>query len=132
MGPPRPCGVCKAVASKYKCPSCLLPYCSMTCFKKHKEIPCEALPPSQKTVSVAFPKRPCQVDEESWVLRREQLQSLVNSHEIRDVLKNEELRNLICTIDCSEHPDDELEKAMKEQLLRGFTDQILSIVSPIE
>nr|GMD69104.1 zinc finger HIT domain-containing protein 3 [Ipomoea batatas] len=35
MGPKK-CGVCEEAQSKYKCPSCLIPYCSLTCFKKHK------------------------------------------------------------------------------------------------
>uniref|UniRef100_A0A7N2R806 HIT-type domain-containing protein n=1 Tax=Quercus lobata TaxID=97700 RepID=A0A7N2R806_QUELO len=39
MGP-RKCEVCNEALSKYKCPSCLVPYCSLVCFKKHKEIPC--------------------------------------------------------------------------------------------
>ncbi|KAL1216309.1 hypothetical protein V5N11_026787 [Cardamine amara subsp. amara] len=34
------CEICKKVVSKYKCPSCLLPYCSLACFKNHKETPC--------------------------------------------------------------------------------------------
>lgn len=39
MGP-RQCQVCNEAQSKYKCPSCLVPYCSLVCYKKHKEIPC--------------------------------------------------------------------------------------------
>ncbi|RVW79748.1 hypothetical protein CK203_058226 [Vitis vinifera] len=35
----RECKVCNEAASKYKCPSCLIPYCSLVCFKKHKGIP---------------------------------------------------------------------------------------------
>nr|VDD40564.1 unnamed protein product [Brassica oleracea] len=40
------CGICERVVSKYKCPCCLVPYCSVGCFKKHKgkffslKIPC--------------------------------------------------------------------------------------------
>ncbi|KAL0873047.1 hypothetical protein Bca101_022752 [Brassica carinata] len=30
------CEICEKVVSKYKCPSCLVPYCSLGCFKKHK------------------------------------------------------------------------------------------------
>ncbi|XVE72812.1 hypothetical protein DITRI_Ditri11bG0068800 [Diplodiscus trichospermus] len=39
-GPSRQCQVCNQAQSKYKCPSCLVPYCSLACFKRHKEIPC--------------------------------------------------------------------------------------------
>ncbi|XP_020873899.1 zinc finger HIT domain-containing protein 3 isoform X3 [Arabidopsis lyrata subsp. lyrata] len=34
------CDICKKLVSKYKCPSCLVPYCSLGCFKIHKETPC--------------------------------------------------------------------------------------------
>ncbi|CAM8971225.1 unnamed protein product [Rhodiola kirilowii] len=37
---PRHCQVCNTAPSKYKCPACIIPYCSLDCFKKHKEIPC--------------------------------------------------------------------------------------------
>ncbi|XVF32264.1 hypothetical protein REPUB_Repub17cG0066900 [Reevesia pubescens] len=39
-GPSRQCQVCNQAQSKYKCPSCLVPYCSLACFKTHKETPC--------------------------------------------------------------------------------------------
>ncbi|KAK8518588.1 hypothetical protein V6N12_011839 [Hibiscus sabdariffa] len=35
-GPSRQCQVCNQAQSKYKCPSCLVPYCSLACFKTHK------------------------------------------------------------------------------------------------
>lgn len=35
------CCVCNELTNKYKCPKCSSPYCSLICFKKHKEIPCE-------------------------------------------------------------------------------------------
>lgn len=35
------CGICKVSKDKYKCPKCLIPYCSLLCFKsenhKHEE-----------------------------------------------------------------------------------------------
>ncbi|XP_074269444.1 uncharacterized protein LOC141592605 isoform X2 [Silene latifolia] len=39
MGPQQ-CLVCSEAKSKYKCPTCVIPYCSLACFKKHKETPC--------------------------------------------------------------------------------------------
>ncbi|KAH8730436.1 hypothetical protein GQ44DRAFT_606927 [Phaeosphaeriaceae sp. PMI808] len=30
------CGVCNTDPKKYKCPTCALPYCSLSCFKAHK------------------------------------------------------------------------------------------------
>eukprot|EP00122_Pirum_gemmata_P018366 Pgem_evm1s17197 len=34
------CGVCNEQEFKYKCPKCKLRYCSLACFKIHKETPC--------------------------------------------------------------------------------------------
>ncbi|KND94482.1 hypothetical protein TOPH_00897 [Tolypocladium ophioglossoides CBS 100239] len=34
---PTICGVCETTASKYKCPRCYLPYCSIACNKAHLE-----------------------------------------------------------------------------------------------
>ncbi|MQM03572.1 hypothetical protein Taro_036355 [Colocasia esculenta] len=88
-------------------------------------VKCLCLLQRKQAIPVALPKRSCQVDEESWVLKKEQLKYLVDAHEIRDALKNEELRNLICAIDCSEDPEDELEKAMKTPSFREFAEKLL-------
>ncbi|PSR82242.1 hypothetical protein BD289DRAFT_341238, partial [Coniella lustricola] len=34
---PKLCGICDVDAGKYKCPRCALPYCSVACFRSHKE-----------------------------------------------------------------------------------------------
>ncbi|KAL6077600.1 Zinc finger HIT domain-containing protein 3, variant 2 [Balamuthia mandrillaris] len=44
------CQVCENGTAKYKCPKCFLNYCSVVCFRKHKEQPCSERPapgPSQ-------------------------------------------------------------------------------------
>ncbi|XP_022771399.1 zinc finger HIT domain-containing protein 3 isoform X2 [Durio zibethinus] len=47
-GPSRQCQVCNQSQSKYKCPSCLVPYCSLACFKRHKETPCVKPQPTKE------------------------------------------------------------------------------------
>ncbi|XP_077243034.1 HIT-type Zinc finger family protein [Tasmannia lanceolata] len=133
MGPRQECQVCNGAQSKYKCPSCLVPYCSLNCFKKHKEIPCtKSLSSEAKPSIVLVPERSYQVDEETWVLQREQLESIVVSKKIQDALNDEELRKFIYKIDCSTDPENELAKAMEGEVFCQFTDKILSIVSPQE
>ncbi|KAL4573845.1 hypothetical protein LXL04_020665 [Taraxacum kok-saghyz] len=39
--PKKGCKVCEKAESKYKCTACFVPYCSLICFKKHKETPCD-------------------------------------------------------------------------------------------
>lgn len=45
----KPCEVCAASESKYKCPTCRLPYCSAACYKKHKETPCASVSAAAST-----------------------------------------------------------------------------------
>lgn len=135
MGPNRQCRVCNQAVSKYKCPSCLSPYCSLICFKKHKEIPCSTpVASEQNQKSTVDPQslveRPLNVDEPSEVVQRSQHQAIASSSEIRDALKDEDLRKLICAVDSSQDPENELDKAMELEVFRTLTDKILSTISP--
>ncbi|KAK4418469.1 Zinc finger HIT domain-containing protein 3 [Sesamum alatum] len=131
MGP-RKCEVCEEAQSKYKCPSCLIPYCSLACFKKHKEIPCAKPEPLKEekvyTSAATNYDKACYVDEQSEVLQESQLQSLASSNDIRDLVKNEKLQKVIYNIDCSADPENELDKAMEEESFRLFTEKILTTI----
>ncbi|XAR61007.1 hypothetical protein NMG60_11034578 [Bertholletia excelsa] len=133
MGP-RKCRVCDEAQSKYKCPTCLVPYCSLVCFKKHKEIPCVKPESSSEARWTADPvahiERPYYVDEPSEALQQHQLESIASSSEIRDALKDEELQKLVYNIDCSPDAENELNKAMENEVFRLFTDKILSVIGP--
>ncbi|XP_004290030.1 PREDICTED: zinc finger HIT domain-containing protein 3 [Fragaria vesca subsp. vesca] len=146
MGP-QVCQVCNEAQSKYKCPSCRAPYCSVPCFKKHKETPCVSLlhsednpkstcvlPVQSEEKPSAAPEsvveRPVTVTEPSAVLKREQLEAIASSSELRDALKDESLQKLIESIDCSPDAENELDKAMDVEVFRLFTDKILSTINP--
>ncbi|XP_006646448.1 zinc finger HIT domain-containing protein 3 [Oryza brachyantha] len=46
------CDVCKEAPSKYKCPACRTPYCSVACFKNHKDKFClKTVPPEEVSKS---------------------------------------------------------------------------------
>ncbi|CAH9073654.1 unnamed protein product [Cuscuta europaea] len=104
MGP-RKCGVCDEAQSKYKCPNCVIHYCSLACFKKHKEIPCEKLISSSEG-------------------------KLASSSEIREALRSEEIQKLICSIDSSKDAESELEKAMQKEEFHMLCQKILSAINP--
>ncbi|XP_050367120.1 uncharacterized protein LOC126785463 isoform X1 [Argentina anserina] len=151
MGP-RVCQVCNEAQSKYKCPSCRAPYCSVPCFKKHKETPCVSPLPSEENPkstcvlpvqseetsssfsSAAAPEslveRPITVTEPSAVLERHQLEAIASSSELRDALKDKSLQKLIGSIDCSTDAENELDKAMEVEVFRLLTDKILSAINP--
>ncbi|XP_021907346.1 zinc finger HIT domain-containing protein 3 [Carica papaya] len=134
MSPPalRLCQICTQTASKYKCPSCLAPYCSLACFKKHKETPC-AKPESTEerpTVVQELPiERELNVDDPSLVLEQKQLEAIASSCEIREALKDENLQELIYNIDCSLDALNELEKYMGVEAFCMFTDKVLSNIN---
>ncbi|KAG2240108.1 hypothetical protein Bca52824_091110 [Brassica carinata] len=152
------CEICEKVVSKYKCPSCLVPYCSLGCFKKHKETPCAkpSAPEEEKPASPAkdvsvetknvvvktedkasassAPKevpvaRPITVEEEKYVLEKTQLEAIASSSEIREALKDEALQKLISSIDSSSNPLLELDEAMGVEAFRLLTEKILSNIS---
>ncbi|XP_057455425.1 uncharacterized protein LOC130746727 [Lotus japonicus] len=132
MGPQQ-CQVCNQVQSKYKCPSCYLPYCSLVCFKKHKEFPCVKPPSSEAKTTAALEspaKEPIVIDEPIEVLQKYQLEAIASSSEIRDALNDKALQELIFRIDCSSNAENELDKAMEEEAFRLFTDKILSTTNP--
>ncbi|KAK4582670.1 hypothetical protein RGQ29_025748 [Quercus rubra] len=140
MGP-RKCEVCNEALSKYKCPSCLVPYCSLVCFKKHKEIPCakpvsseeksriSGLPlMSQVTgdlspVPESLVERPLTAEQPGDVLQKLQLEAIASSSEIRDALKDGNLQKLIYNIDGSPDAENELDKAMGAEVFRTFTEK---------
>ncbi|GAB2232679.1 hypothetical protein Droror1_Dr00011725 [Drosera rotundifolia] len=129
------CHVCSEATSKYKCPSCILQYCSLVCFKKHREIPCvkpvlsvekPVLQEQNSEVSELLKERPIHVDQPAEVLQRVELESIVASSEIRDALKNEDLQRLISSIDNSVNASDDIDKAMGSDVFRIFADKVLS------
>ncbi|KAI7735661.1 hypothetical protein M8C21_005208 [Ambrosia artemisiifolia] len=101
--PKKECKVCEEAESKYKCPVCLIPYCSLVCFKKHKEIPCvKPVPASENNTT--------------------------SSTEIIDALKDKELQKLIHEIDSSADPETELDKAMDDVVFRLFTENVNHLI----
>ncbi|KFK29428.1 hypothetical protein AALP_AA7G133200 [Arabis alpina] len=155
------CEICDKVVSKYKCPSCLIPYCSLACFKIHKETPCakpsstEEKPAASPTKEVPVERsvlveeandgvektqlkanassanevqvaRPINIEEEKYVVEKTQLEAIASYSEIREALKDEALKKLICSIDSSSNPIQELDEAMGGEAFRVFTDKILS------
>ncbi|VFQ86291.1 unnamed protein product [Cuscuta campestris] len=129
----RKCGICEEARFKYKCPICVMPYCSLVCFKKHKEIPCEKPISSSEGNLASVPPlhvgKPMCVDKPREELNQSQLESIASSSEIFEALRSEELRKLICNIDSSPEAENELEKAMKKEEFYVLTQKILSIIN---
>ncbi|XP_029884818.1 zinc finger HIT domain-containing protein 3 isoform X2 [Aquila chrysaetos chrysaetos] len=128
MRAPRPCGVCGAAgAAKYRCPRCAAGYCSVLCCRAHKE----RCPPEPKreeererpaAVGQLFPGGPLNGGG----------RQAGESEELRGLLLNPHLQQLLLTVDQAEDKSSLMKKYMQEPLFVEFADCCLRIVEPPE
>ncbi|CAL8084241.1 unnamed protein product [Calicophoron daubneyi] len=139
MGKTNPCNVCSEAQAKYKCPGCLITYCSVSCYKKHKLDGCEkpktafAVPSMDKFQTVSSPPEASQsafVLEDDGVdyVPSKKLHLLRQSDRLRDLLKNHHLQAYLKNINNSSRPDLAMEKAMREPLFIEFADECLRVI----
>ncbi|KAF9354321.1 hypothetical protein BGX26_007850 [Mortierella sp. AD094] len=108
--------------------------CSLACYKKHKETPCEKPAPAPEPDTIPVPPvEPIPeylAEEPVALLNEEQLDRISQSAKIQELLQNEGLQRLVRMIDSSENPEYLLDKARKDD--RRFvelSDEILALVS---
>merc|ERR1712098_132276 len=134
------CAVCKKVEKKYKCPVCLINYCSLTCFKVHKEN-CNKFsqPEDDDSRSETFQVDTAAaqgVNEDAFLFSTpdavplEKLQQLSKSEKLKKLLTNKHLRDFLSFLDASEDKAMLMRKAMKEPLFVEFVDACLESINP--
>ncbi|XP_075024505.1 glucosaminyl-phosphatidylinositol-acyltransferase PIGW isoform X3 [Calonectris borealis] len=153
MRAPRPCGVCGAAgAAKYRCPRCAAAYCSVPCCRTHKER-CTPEPKREQereraAAGQVFPGGPNRggqhadspwsvediltEDDEQDRVPLQKLKLLGESEELRSLLLNPHLRQLLLTVDQAEDKSSLMKKYMQEPLFVEFADCCLRIVEPPE
>ncbi|KAI8636799.1 hypothetical protein BD408DRAFT_425508 [Parasitella parasitica] len=106
------CKVCEKEESKYKCPQCRAPYCSLICYKEHKEISCE--PPvsavsteQQQRKEITPTSAPDEVDPSR--LTPQDLEKLAYSKQVHGFLEYSQLREIIAKLDASNQPEKDLD-----------------------
>ncbi|KPI95614.1 Zinc finger HIT domain-containing protein 3 [Papilio xuthus] len=117
-------------SAKYKCPKCRQPYCSVGCYKIHKENPCSAPTPVTEpksnvvhnTVEYEYPT------EDTVPI--EKLQLLEQSSEVKKCLENPYVREMLELLDKSAYPDDLIKEYMIEPIFTEFADACLKVVQP--
>ncbi|CEG37721.1 Predicted MYND Zn-finger protein/hormone receptor interactor [Plasmopara halstedii] len=128
------CEVCKTAEAKYKCPTCRSPYCSLVCYKKHKETPCEPEPvpdKHQEMLQSTPASAAIDVDEEdAEKLTEEQLSVLKTSESVRKMLANPSITMALKQIECSQDMMKTLEKALLDPTFATFMYQALDEVIP--
>ncbi|XP_068239215.1 zinc finger HIT domain-containing protein 3 isoform X2 [Palaemon carinicauda] len=130
------CQVCSHAAFKYKCPSCSVKYCSVPCYKIHKAVPCQ---PKKSEANVTL-----EIDGQGNILSRQvlfptddtvmpaTLEKLRASEKLKELFKNQHLREMIKEVDSHPNPKLMMHRAMKEPIFTEFTDVCLHIVEPPE
>ncbi|NXH12917.1 ZNHI3 protein, partial [Bucco capensis] len=148
MRAPRQCAVCGADgAAKYRCPSCAVAYCSVPCCRTHKER-CTPEPKRERAAGQGIAggtNRGGQHADSPWsvedILTEEdeqdrvplqKLKLLGESEELRALLLNPHLRQLLLTVDQAEDKSSLMKKYMQEPLFVEFADCCLGIVEPLE
>ncbi|XP_039753392.1 zinc finger HIT domain-containing protein 3 [Pararge aegeria] len=114
--------------SKYKCPTCREPYCSVACCKLHKEMLCSPPPqppapqeqPQNHTFEFDFPTED--------TVTTEKLKLLEESKELRKCLENPHVRQILEILDTAPHPDVLINEYMQEPIFTEFVDACLSVV----
>ncbi|XP_062968112.1 zinc finger HIT domain-containing protein 3 [Cynocephalus volans] len=131
---------------KYRCPACLVPYCSVTCFRKHKEQCNPETHPVEKKIGSAVPAktiRPVEnkddddsvadflnSDEEEDRVSLQSLKNLGESATLRSLLLNPHLRQLMVSLDQGDNKAKLMRAYMQEPLFVEFADCCLRIVEP--
>ncbi|XP_069768289.1 zinc finger HIT domain-containing protein 3 isoform X2 [Narcine bancroftii] len=132
------CGVCEEAAPKYRCPACHLRYCSVGCYKKHKgdcKIQESGSVSSVSEIStdvgtVTWQNSKDDIlgkDEDSDWVPLEKLK-LLESEELKSLLCNPHLRQLLLKIDRAEDKETIMKSAMQEPIFVEFADQCLQTV----
>ncbi|XP_061127682.1 zinc finger HIT domain-containing protein 3-like [Syngnathus typhle] len=138
----RLCKVCNEQTPKYKCPVCEIRYCSLSCYKKHKDLclPVKQLIPNGTKDAVNtgnIDTRPADKWNVEDLLPEEDIADLVplaklqllgQSKELKDLLCNPHLRELLRRIDSVDHKEAAMKAAMQEPLFVEFSDRCLKVV----
>ncbi|KAI1902890.1 hypothetical protein AGOR_G00020970 [Albula goreensis] len=136
------CTVCCEHIPKYKCPVCKIRYCSVGCYKKHKD---DCQPMKQATPPAPDLKETrisaggdwsvedlLEEDEHADRVPLQRLKELGESEDLKALLYNPHLRQLLLSVDRAENKADAMKAAMQEPLFVEFADQCLKIVEPSE
>ncbi|NXT63732.1 ZNHI3 protein, partial [Chaetops frenatus] len=145
MRAPGPCGECGTRGTaRYRCPRCGSAYCSVPCCRTHRErcapeprrerereaagqgpVPGPALSPGAVEDILS------EEDEQDRVPLHK-LKLLGESEELRDLLLNPHLRQLLLAMDQARDKSSLMRRLMQEPLFVEFADCCLSIVEPPE
>ncbi|XP_064250966.1 zinc finger HIT domain-containing protein 3 [Passer domesticus] len=145
MRAPGPCAECGAAgAARYRCPRCAAAYCSVPCCRSHRERCAPAARREEEEEeeeeeagrgSPPGPGAPEDIpgeEEEQDRVPPQKLQLLGESAELRELLRNPHLRQLLLGLERARDRSALLRRLMREPLFAEFADCCLAIVEPPE
>jgi hypothetical protein len=114
------CLVCNQNKSKYKCPKCAIQYCSLDCFKVHKNT---CIP-----VNTTAGK---DTKEDSTTGKDKQMEQLLeSSQELKEMLRKDPiLQNYLTTINQADNPYEDLEQLKENGRFAAFVDLINNLLN---
>ena len=139
------CTICEQASAKYRCPQWFITYCSLPCFKLHKDTTCKSPETDRDVPEVQVKTEPAEDfasvfnkpnvpladgEAETDYVTPEILDKLTTSSELKSRLANRHLRDLIRTIDAAEEPSRLLSEAMQTPVFTEFVDECLRVVEP--
>ena len=101
------CTICDLENSKYKCPKCEVPYCSIPCFRKHRPdtgYQCK----KPKEFKYDFTK--------------------LNDPELQEMLTNEHVQTYVKAISTSDNPNDIFDQLQHNQRFIDFETLVLRLL----
>lgn len=128
------CQVCQEAESKYKCPKCVIPYCSLSCFKQHKpeNYSC-SIQKSETDKQTKDCKENAKIDyiptQESVKLSKDQLLKLAKNPVLRKRLEDQHLQKYLKALNQSEDPDEIFEQLQNNERFNEFCDLVMTITS---
>ncbi|KAK9335181.1 hypothetical protein V1521DRAFT_373592, partial [Lipomyces starkeyi] len=91
------CQICRSAKAQYKCPKCLLKYCSLKCYKDeshtHEQSEVSKKPEGENTVESSYDQSGSAANP-----REEQYASLMNDQVIRGMLRSPTLQHHLVSI----------------------------------
>ncbi|XP_056637566.1 zinc finger HIT domain-containing protein 3 [Diorhabda carinulata] len=122
------CEICSKEA-RYKCPTCMIFYCSVPCCKIHRQNKCDVLQrdEEEEMANLIVKRRKIETMTESTV-PEDKLKLLNSNEEVNNLLTNSHLRNLLVAIDKSDNAEEVMQKAMQEPIFVEFADACLKVV----
>ncbi|NWS96919.1 ZNHI3 protein, partial [Mionectes macconnelli] len=140
-----PCGECgERDTGRYRCPRCAGTYCSVRCCRTHRER-CPPGSDKERDGERGTPAAPPSPANGPWSLEDilgeedeqdrvplHKLKLLGESEELKGLLMNPHLRQLLLTIDQAEDKSTLMRRFMQEPLFVEFADCCLRIVEPPE